>query len=76
MVRFVSASPTRLDVGFFSFFGRVGVPQLAFFFFFSEEVVPYVGVDLACPREEASSGFSRVTIMNQNICSVYTYLNP
>lgn len=60
----VSASPTCFDVGFFLFI-QCGVSQLVLGFL-SEEIVPYVSVDLTCSWEEMSSGSSYVVILNWN----------
>lgn len=42
---------------FFSFTQHVGVTHLVFWFL-PEEIIPFVAVDLVCPREEVSSGCS------------------
>ena len=44
--------------------------QPVFFFFFSEDVFPYVAVDLMCLWEEVHSGSSKVSILNRELINL------
>ena len=61
----IPACPTHFDVVFFSFAQCVVIAQPACRYF-SEEIFPYLAVDLVCLQEEVSSGSSCVTVLNQN----------
>lgn len=56
-------SLSHFSVSLFSFAQFEGVGQLVFRSF-SEDIVPYVAVDLVCLWEEVSSGSFYVTILN------------